>query len=179
MQSLQGLELQQDFEQILLGRARVLALPLEAASSPGEDMLRFAVGEELFAIPISALREVVMTAMVTAVPGVPPPFVGLANVRGALMPVLDPRSLLGVRGPRPAGIHPILVVATEGGALGLWADRVDGLIRVELDELHWGHSEGVACVGGRTSDLTGVIDLNEFVQAARGAAIPDTPELEA
>jgi len=165
--------------QTLLRRAQVLARPLEAASSRGEDMLQFVLGEETFATPLGALREVVTTAMVTAVPGVSPPFIGLANVRGALIAVLDPRALLGVSGTRPAGLHPLLVVAVEGGSVGLWADRVEGLVRVDLEDLDRRPSGALPGLGGRTADLTGVIHLTELIQAARSAAVPNPTDLEA
>jgi len=142
-------------------------------------MLRFVLGEESFATPLTALREVVTTASVTSVPGVLPPFIGLTNVRGALIPVLDLRELLGVPAARPDGRHPLLVVDTEDGPVGLWTDRVEGLIRVEPDDFEGTQSGTLPGLVGRTADLTGVIDFAELIQAARLAAATSNPVSEA
>ena len=162
--------MKRQFDQVLQERARQLARPLRATSSQGETMLLFALGEERFATPLGSLREVVTTAVLTAVPGIPQPFIGLTNIRGALIAVLDVRRLLRIADPRPDGIHPILLAEDESGLIGVWADAVHGLIEIEVGALDTKRAQAFPGLWGRSADLTAVIRLDELIAAARLAA---------
>ena len=61
--------------------------------------LTFSLAEEMFAIGILAIREIIEYGQITEVPMVPPFIRGVINLRGAVVPVID----LSVRFGRPAG----------------------------------------------------------------------------
>lgn len=54
------------------------------------------VGTDLYAVPIEAVREVVAAPAVTQLVTAPAPLLGLINLRGEIVPLLDTASLLGV-----------------------------------------------------------------------------------
>ena len=54
------------------------------------------LGEDSYAIPMTAAREVVAAPDVAVVPSAPPSVLGLCNVRGEIIPVFDAGALLGV-----------------------------------------------------------------------------------
>ena len=54
------------------------------------------VGTDLYAVPIEAVREVVAAPAVTRLVTAPAPLLGLINLRGEIVPLLDTASLLGV-----------------------------------------------------------------------------------
>lgn len=60
--------------------------------------LTFLLGDEMFAIGILAIREIIEYGFVTEVPMTPPFIRGVINLRGAVVPVVD----LAVRFGRPA-----------------------------------------------------------------------------
>ncbi len=55
----------------------------------------FMLAGEPFAVELGSAREVVSFDGYTIVPGAPPPLLGVANLRGTVMPIVDLRPLLG------------------------------------------------------------------------------------
>lgn len=64
-----------------------------------QQYLTFSLGEEMFAIGILAIREIIEYGCLTEVPMVPPFIRGVINLRGSVVPVVD----MAVRFGRPAG----------------------------------------------------------------------------
>ena len=57
--------------------------------------LTFRLGDELFAIDVSQVREVLEMETITAVPNAPEFMRGIINVRGSVVPVVDLRAKFG------------------------------------------------------------------------------------
>src|ERR1700751_3121112 len=60
-----------------------------AAAAPPAQFLSFMLGQDMFAIGILAIREILEYYGVTPVPGLPPCILGVINLRGTAVPVLD------------------------------------------------------------------------------------------
>ena len=58
--------------------------------------LTFALGEERFAIPVDQVHEVVEFGHVTKVPNAPNYMLGIINLRGRVLPLLDTKLKLGL-----------------------------------------------------------------------------------
>ena len=58
--------------------------------------LTFALGEEKFAIPVDHVQEVVEFGQVTKVPNAPGYMLGIINLRGRVLPLLDTKLKLGL-----------------------------------------------------------------------------------
>jgi len=58
--------------------------------------LTFALGEERFAIPVDHVQEVVEFGQVTKVPNAPAYMLGIINLRGRVLPLLDTKLKLGL-----------------------------------------------------------------------------------
>ena len=92
------------------------------------------LGGGRFALPMDAVAEVGRTPAVTRVPGTPSWMTGVANWRGRILGILDLRELLGVeRGEDGEGR--LVVLHGPGTAVGLVAERVDGVIDVDTESL--------------------------------------------
>jgi purine-binding chemotaxis protein CheW len=85
------------------------------------------LGNELFAVEISHAREVVVLEEHTTVPLAPPHLVGIANLRGQVLPIVDVRPLLGLLPRRVGRGSRVLVVATGPYQVGMAVDGVVGL----------------------------------------------------
>jgi purine-binding chemotaxis protein CheW len=107
----------------LRSRAELLAAQ-EATTDEerDEDVLIFRLGEGRYRLPIGAVREVVPLQRYTPLPATPPFMVGLVNVRGWLLPLLDLRPLLQLPAARPDGY--VLIVNAGTIEVGLLADEV-------------------------------------------------------
>jgi purine-binding chemotaxis protein CheW len=58
--------------------------------------LTFALGEEKFAIPVDHVQEVVEFGQVTKVPNAPSYMLGIINLRGRVLPLMDTKLKLGL-----------------------------------------------------------------------------------
>ncbi|HEY5922669.1 MAG TPA: chemotaxis protein CheW [Kofleriaceae bacterium] len=88
---------------ILERRAERLRLPPEAAADEGtgeQHLAEFPVGDETYAIPLSAFRAVVPLRRVTPVPLTRPHIVGILRFQGQIVTALSMAALLGIKGWR-------------------------------------------------------------------------------
>lgn len=89
---------QQDHE-ILRKRATEYAATPPVATVPTDEqhaMLTFSVGVETYALDVQWIRGVRALPSITRVPNAPEVYLGVANVRGVLLSILDMCALLGV-----------------------------------------------------------------------------------
>lgn len=83
------------------------------------------VGAERFALPITAVREIIAAPELTRIPGVPASIRGVANVRGTLVTVVSGRFLLGAVGTDSGDW--LLVLTMRDGRVGIVMDEVEDL----------------------------------------------------
>lgn len=106
----------------------------QPAASPRLSGVRhvvFRLEKDRYALPLSAIKEVVTTPeRFTRVPRAPPSLRGVMNLRGRVVPVVDLRVLLQVQ---PAGAPASKVVLLDRGRreLGLLITDVDGIESIE------------------------------------------------
>lgn len=86
-----------------------------------------------FALDLRSVREVFPVESITPVPGMPSILVGVTNLRGVVLPIVDVRSLLGLTtaGPPPKFV---VVLAHGGNQVGVLTDRVPEIRTVEQDQ---------------------------------------------
>lgn len=101
----------------------------EAASA---QYLTFALGDEIFAMDIRTVREIIQHVAMTVVPMAPAFIRGVINLRGAVVPVIDLQLRLG-RARTVAGSKTCVVIcdASQDGEkieLGLMVDSVSEVI---------------------------------------------------
>jgi len=87
----------------------------------------FALAGARFAVDVRSAREVVLFDEITAVPRAPRHLVGVANLRGTVMPIVDARELLGLEEPRSGRSVRTLVVRDGAVQAALVVDTVLGL----------------------------------------------------
>ncbi len=108
---------------------------LTASDVTGKTCVIFRLGAERFAVALDDLDEVAVIENGTAVAHVSPLVLGLANLRGELLPLLDTAAILGVDTEyRVGGDNRTLVVRDRlGRRTGLPVDRVDAVERLDMD----------------------------------------------
>jgi len=98
----------------------------EAASAPPtQSFLTVQVGNERFALPASDVMEVIRPPAMTRVPLGPSSLLGVTNLRGAVMPVVSLRRLLGQEDSPSSNAR--VVVIDRGTPVGLLIDKVASL----------------------------------------------------
>ncbi len=101
--------------------------------------LTFLLGEEVFALDIRSVREIIQYAPMTTVPLMPEFVRGVINLRGAVVPVIDLHARFG---RRPAGIGKKTCVVIfdslrdgERTELGLMVDAVSEVVDIAADAI--------------------------------------------
>jgi purine-binding chemotaxis protein CheW len=104
--------------------------------SPAEAHVRVCLvrlGEELFAIDLHSVSEVFEVDSITPVPGMPEVLVGVANLRGFVIPLVDLRPLLGLATTGPA--LPYAVVVRHGvQLLAVLVQQVPEIRTIQRDQ---------------------------------------------
>jgi len=87
----------------------------------------FSLAGDLFALDVKHARQVIVLEDYTVVPLAPPYLIGVTNLRGYVLPVLDVRPLLGLSAQRVGRGTRVLVVGAGAGQVGVAIDDVLGL----------------------------------------------------
>lgn len=96
--------------------------------------LVFTVAGEGFCAPLMDVREIIEPQAVKPVPNTKPYFLGVINLRGEIVGVLDMRLRLGVEAK--AHIHNVLIVYdSPAGPLAALVDRVDQVVNIDKEKL--------------------------------------------
>lgn len=84
----------------------------------------FGVGEQVYGLPILAVQEVLRDADIEPVPGATPHVLGVLNLRGNVVTVIDLRVRLGLPATPADGDSRIVVVEHRDESFGLLVDRI-------------------------------------------------------
>jgi purine-binding chemotaxis protein CheW len=92
----------------------------------------FTIDDGYYAVDLRHIREVFPIESITPIPGMPPVVIGMTNVRGSVVPIVDLRLLLGLR---PRQMPPFAVVLRhEGYELAVLVDRSPEIMTVMPDQ---------------------------------------------
>ena len=99
-----------------------------------QQYVTFRVGEELFAVEMNPVQEIIRVPDVVRVPLAPPSLCGLANLRGKVLPILSLRYLFGIA-ETEIDEATRAVVIDVGQPLGFVVDRVASVIDCDPSQL--------------------------------------------
>ena len=106
--------------------AHIAGMPEEVEASGLWRGIGFRVGSRYLVSSIAEVNEILTFPQLTVVPGTRPWLLGVANVRGNLVPVVDLRNFIeGDRG-QIADSTRVLIIRQHGGSVGLMVDEVLG-----------------------------------------------------
>ncbi len=154
-----------------------------AASAAGErQYVPLGIDHEVFAVPVESVLEILDMRRVSRIPEAPPYMLGLLDLRGRSVPVLDLRAKLGLPAHTATDTTRILVVemtiAERPLVLGLIADRVIEVLAMSSSEIEpppeigvrW-RSEYISGVGHRGENFIIIFDLPRLFSTEDAAAI--------
>ena len=159
--------------EIMDARARALAHVQQAEPDAGEvlEVATFALANERYAIETSFVREVVRIADVTPIPGTPDFLLGVMNLRGEILSVIDLCRLFNLASRGRTDQSRVVVLGDERAEFGVLADAAHEVILLRRDELLEppGSVTGLGheYLRGVTSDALIVLDGAVLLQDAR------------
>jgi purine-binding chemotaxis protein CheW len=130
--------------------------------------VRVRVADEHYALPVADVLEVAELGDVTPVPGAGPAVLGVLNLRGQVLPVIDLATLFELPPADPERI----VIAVHGDLrAGLAVDVVAGVepLPEAAEEVDSRHLAGAALADG---ELVGVIDVGSVLDEVEGTNGP-------
>lgn len=145
------------------------------------------LGAEVFAVPVSMVREILDYRAPFSIPDGPGYMMGLIDVRGRGTPLIDLRTKLGLQRVEPTPTTRILVLdvplPNRTLALGLVADRVLEVVTFAASEIEgapdvgvpW-RSDYIAGVVHRESGFVVLFDVANLLTAADFATLSSSVE---
>lgn len=139
------------------------------------EILAFVCNDELYAVELSSVHEIVIPPPITKVPRSSPAIVGVCSVRGELATVVDLRTILSI-GPCDDTSKARVLLARVGGTelIGLLVDEVRQVVRLKESQVEYSSqslggdlSEGVLGIG-RPNDGEVIVILELGVVLNKG-----------
>jgi purine-binding chemotaxis protein CheW len=102
---------------------------LTTVSTDTSQLVIFVVDEQRYALPLGAVERVVRAVEVTPLPEAPPIILGIVNVQGRVVPVVNLRKRFHME-ERPIDVEDHFIVAQSStGQVALPVDEAHGLVR--------------------------------------------------
>ena len=145
--------------------------------------LTFVLGQEMFAISILSIKEILEYGTMTKVPMMPSFVRGVINLRGAVVPVIDLSARFGRQKSEVTRRSCIVIIETDGEAtkqdIGLMVDSVSEVLEIATSDIEPAPSfganirsdfiSGMAKVSGKfviTLDVDNVLSVDEMAMLA-------------
>ncbi len=131
-------------------------------------VLVFEIEQHRYGVDTEAVHEIVRAVQPTRLPKAPPVVMGLLDVRGEAVPLVDLRLRFGLP-PRPLGLHEVfLIVAARGRRCALRVDSARELVRVPQESVRAApaRSQYAAGTAPLADGLLVICDLDAFLEEA-------------
>lgn len=139
--------------------------------------LRLRCGTQAYAIELLKIREVVLPASLLQLRGAAPCVVGVMNLRGQVVPVVDMGLQLGAAPVEETALTRIIVLDDGGDVLGLRVSAVEDVVLIGDAQIEGTHTSRLAPVGDHRirgiARLGGMVTL--LLDSAKLMAIPLFP----
>lgn len=146
-------------------------------SKGARELIAFRIGGQEFCVNIMIVREIRGWTKATPMPHSPDYMLGVINLRGAVLPIIDLSRRLGMKAAEPTARHVIIVVQVGQKIAGLLVDAVSDILGVTdeyvqpIPEVSADHvrefARGIIAVEGRMICL---LELDSLAQGAESEA---------
>ena len=107
---------------------------LAAAEAENREFLVFSLGDEEYAIDILKVQEIRGYENVTRIANAPAHVLGVMNLRGVIVPIVDLRRQFGL--PAENGTHTVTIVVNVGHrTVGLVVDAVSDVVALSAEQI--------------------------------------------
>jgi purine-binding chemotaxis protein CheW len=137
--------------------------------------LTFRLADDLYALPAELVAEVIHVPAVARIPQSPASLLGLANLRGTVLPLVGLRELLELPKKSDEAGTAKAIVLDVGAPVALSVDVVDSLVsvaedRIEVREAELGAKNGELLSGafqsGANGEVAKILDIKALLSAA-------------
>ncbi|MCX6153635.1 MAG: chemotaxis protein CheW [Candidatus Kapabacteria bacterium] len=94
-------------------------------------LVSFNLGDEEFGIDILRVQEIIRMVDITRVPNAPSFVIGVINLRGKVIPVIDLNLRMALNTSELSNNSRIIVIEFEGKVVGFLVDKVNEVLRID------------------------------------------------
>jgi purine-binding chemotaxis protein CheW len=130
----------------------------------------FTLEDETYGMNVMQVQEVLREVEVAPVPGAPDYVLGIINLRGNVVSVIDARTRFGLQPKESDEMSRIIVIEAQQQILGILVDSVAEVVDIERDEIdtapNVGNAETSKYIDGvvsRGDKLLILVDLNKLL----------------
>ena len=146
--------------------------------------LTFKLADEIFALDVAKVREILEFTSITKVPQTPEFMRGVINLRGSVVPVVDLRLKFGME-PTEQTINTCIIVVEvtlegDNTVLGALADSVQEVVEMEPDQIepapHIGtrlNTDFIKGMGKHDENFIMILDIDRVFSEQEMAAVQD------
>jgi purine-binding chemotaxis protein CheW len=157
-------------------------------SNDGSDMSKevrefvtFGLGDEEYAVDIAMVREIRSFTASTPMPDAPAHVLGVVNLRGSVVPILNLRERFGLGSVEPSVATVVVIIEFAGRTVGLVVDAVSDILRNEAANIQpapdydqSSRAKGVDALIIQGDHLIGILSLEHvFGDLVNGPAIEE------
>lgn len=156
----------------------------QAEATAGSDLttadqyLTFQLAAEEYGLEILKVREIIGMMNITAVPRTPEFVLGVINLRGNVIPVIDLRRKFGMQAVDQTEETCVIVVDVDGMETGIVVDRVSDVLDIGADNIQDAPSFGAAVdtdfilgIGKTDERVTILLDIGRVLSDNDTAAL--------
>ncbi|KQR77766.1 chemotaxis protein CheW [Rhizobium sp. Leaf384] len=99
------------------------------------ELIAFRIGDQEFCVDIMSVREIRGWTPATPMPHTPRYMLGVINLRGAVLPIIDLAARLGMKPAEPTVRHVIIVAQSGQTIVGLLVEAVSDILSVTNDNI--------------------------------------------
>ena len=151
---------------------------LEKQQDPIIQWVTFRLGKETYGINVMQVQEVLRITNIAPVPGAPGYVIGIINLRGNIVTVIDTRNRFGMMSVESGDASRIVIIESGDQVIGILVDSVAEVVELRASEIestpNVGNDESSKYIQGVTSrddNLLILVDLNKFLNEEESAEL--------
>jgi purine-binding chemotaxis protein CheW len=140
------------------------------ATDPVIQLVTFRLKDETYGINVMQVQEVLRVSEIAPVPGAPSYVLGIINLRGNVVTVIDTRTRFGLPTTDLDDASRIVIIESDQQVVGILVDSVAEVVELRQSEIdsapNVGNDESsryIQGVASRDDDLLIVVDLNKLL----------------
>ncbi len=153
---------------------------ITTSEDPVLQWVTFRLAGETYGINVMQVQEVLRYTEIAPVPGAPGYVLGIINLRGNVVTVIDTRNRFGLESGEMSDNTRIVIIETEGHVIGVLVDSVAEVVYLRQSEIenapNVGNDESAKFIQGvchKNDELLILIELNKLLTDTEWAELEE------
>ena len=151
--------------------------PIDDENSDVLQWVTFKLADEIYGVNVMQVQEVLRLSEIAPVPGAPKEVMGIINLRGNVVTVIDTRVKMGLE-TSPADDHSrIVIIESSNKTFGLFVDNVTEVVYLAKSEMEAAPPVGdkdaeqyISGVSNKTGNLIIFLDIEAIFESSKAQA---------